>query len=243
MCHAFAEEKLWSHRVFVNFARSAASAGYAVLRFDFMGHGDSDGESEDCTIGSYITDLDAAIARLKAECPELENIALVGLRFGATLASIYANRRPDVSSIVLWEPVIDGHKYVQALLRINLTTQLAAYGKVRHDRTTLVREMRSGIPANIDGYLISTALYDEICDIDLLANIDTPLPTSCLVLQIALNLSQPDRSQLVDLSRRFSSGKFVKVHCPPFWRDIKPFCSQIDQLNIPTLDWLESIHV
>jgi hypothetical protein len=103
--------------------------------------------------------------------------------------------------------------------------------------------MRSGIPANVDGYLISTALYDEICDIDLLANIDTPIPTSCLVLQIALNLSQPDRSQLVALSRRFSSGKFVKVHCPPFWREIKPFCSQIDQLNIPTLDWLESIHV
>ena len=243
MCHAFAEEKLWSHRVFVNFARSAARAGYAVLRFDFMGQGDSDGNSEDCTIDSYITDLDAAIARLKVECPELENIALVGLRFGATLASIYATRHADVSSVVLWEPVTDGHKYLQDLLRINLTTQLAAYGKVRHDRATLVREMRSGIPVNIDGYLISAALYDEICNIDLLSNTDTLLPISCLVLQIALNLSQPDRSQLVDLSHCFSSGKLVKVHCPPFWREIKPFCSQIDQLNGPTLDWLEAIHV
>ena len=243
MCHAFAEEKLWSHRVFVNFARSASSAGYAVLRFDFMGHGDSDGESEDCTIGSYVADLDAAIACLKDECPEIESIALVGLRFGATLASIYANSHPDISSTVLWEPVVDGQKYVQALLRINLTTQLAAYGKVRHDRATLVREMRSGIPANIDGYLISNALYDELCEIDLLATADTPLPTACLVLQIALNLNQPDRSQLVDLSRRFPSGKFVKVQSPPFWREIKPFCSQMDQLNTPTLDWLESVHV
>ena len=95
--------------------RCAASAGYAVLRFDFMGHGDSDGESEDCTIGSYITDLDAAIAHLKAECPELENIARVGLRFGATVASIYANRHPEVSSTVLWEPVIDGHKICTGL--------------------------------------------------------------------------------------------------------------------------------
>ena len=189
MCHPFAEEKLWSHRVFVNFARSAATAGYAVLRFDFMGQGDSDGKSEDCTIDSYITDLNAAIARLKAECPELQNIALVGLRFGATLASIYASRNPDVSGIALWEPVTDGHKYLQELLRINLTTQLAAYGQVRHDRSALVRKMRSGVAVNIDGYLISGALYDEVCDIDLLANIDTPLPTSCLVIQIAPNLS------------------------------------------------------
>ena len=243
MCHAFAEEKLWSHRVFVNFARLAASAGYAVLRFDFMGHGDSDGESENCTIRSYITDLDAAIAHLKAESPQLEDISIVGLRFGATVASIYVKKHHDVRSIVLWEPVIDGQKYVQALLRINLTTQLAAYGKVRHDRKTLVRNMRSGIPANIDGYLMSTTLYDEICEIDLLENIDTPIPTSCMVLQIAHTLSQPDRAELVDLSRLFSNGKFIKAHCPPFWREIKPFCSKVDQLSIPTLDWLESIHV
>ena len=44
-CHPFAEEKLWSHRVFVSAARALAQAGHAVLRFDFSGAGDSGGST------------------------------------------------------------------------------------------------------------------------------------------------------------------------------------------------------
>ena len=44
-CHPFAEEKLWAHRVYVNFARYLAKHGWAVLRFDYAGYGDSDGGS------------------------------------------------------------------------------------------------------------------------------------------------------------------------------------------------------
>ena len=37
LCYPFAEEKLWVHRVYVNFARELARRGYPVLRFDYMG--------------------------------------------------------------------------------------------------------------------------------------------------------------------------------------------------------------
>ena len=38
LCHPFAEEKLWSHRVYVNLARTLAKSGYTVLRFDYRGY-------------------------------------------------------------------------------------------------------------------------------------------------------------------------------------------------------------
>ena len=57
LCHAFAEEKLWSHRVYVTFARELAALGYAVLRFDFRGEGDSDLEFEQATISTRIADV------------------------------------------------------------------------------------------------------------------------------------------------------------------------------------------
>ena len=38
-CHPFAEEKLWTQRVYVSFARMLASRGAWVLRFDAMGNG------------------------------------------------------------------------------------------------------------------------------------------------------------------------------------------------------------
>jgi hypothetical protein len=54
---AFAEEKLWSQRVMVSFARKMALLGYPVLRFDVMGHGDSDGEFKNATIPSILSDI------------------------------------------------------------------------------------------------------------------------------------------------------------------------------------------
>ena len=49
-CHPFAEEKLIVHRVMVNLARRLTKEGIYCLRFDYMGHGDSDGNFEDSTI-------------------------------------------------------------------------------------------------------------------------------------------------------------------------------------------------
>ena len=40
---------------------------------------------------------------------------LLGQRFGGTLAAEVAKRRPDVNSVVLWEPVIDGRIYLNQL--------------------------------------------------------------------------------------------------------------------------------
>ena len=54
-CSPFAEEKLWAHRVFVNFARELARLGYTVLRFDYMGHGDSEGPGTSGAAGRYQT--------------------------------------------------------------------------------------------------------------------------------------------------------------------------------------------
>ena len=42
-CHPFGEEKLWTHRVFVTFARRLAAAGHAVLRFDHRANGEQMG--------------------------------------------------------------------------------------------------------------------------------------------------------------------------------------------------------
>ena len=61
LCHAFGEEKLWSHRVSVNLAREAVCRGYAAFRFDFRGHGDSAGHSEGCTIDTYLSDIEGQL--------------------------------------------------------------------------------------------------------------------------------------------------------------------------------------
>ena len=89
-------------------------------------------------------------------------MGLLGLRLGATLAATAAESRPDVDRLVLWAPIVDGARYAQDLLRINITTQLAVYREVREDRAALVEAMRAGQTANVDGYEVGIAMYEGL---------------------------------------------------------------------------------
>ncbi|RLA57204.1 MAG: hypothetical protein DRR04_13330, partial [Gammaproteobacteria bacterium] len=211
LCHAFGEEKLWSHRVLLNFARQAASQNIAVLRFDFMGHGDSTGSSEECTMDSYYADIEAAVATLSDRYPHVTQIGLLGLRFGATLISQYCRHRNVTAPMILWEPITDGNAYMQELLRINLSTQLATYGQIDKNREMLVQDMRGGNNANVDGYLISGSFYEQ-CTRTKLPDTTTPkLSGRCLVVQIAPNIKRKNRQVLLDLAAAYSPGAFEKV--------------------------------
>jgi len=237
LCHPFGEEKLWSHRVFVNFAREAALRGIAVIRFDFRGHGDSSGSTEDNSLHNFSSDIDSAAARFLEECPSIECMGILGLRFGASLAALYASEKESINRIVLWEPIVFGARYMQELLRINLSTQMAVYRKVRKDREKLVQEMKAGVHANVDGYLINFGFYDECSALDLTAVAPANPEAQVLVTQIAPNINQKDRDHLVELTNMNNSAEFQKVVEPPFWREGRPFTSRTDRLIDETLNW------
>ena len=242
LIHAFGEEKLWSHRVFVNFAREAAARGFPVLRFDLAGHGDSEGDSENCTVASYLTDIESARRTFRTIFPDTASVGLLGLRFGATLAFLSAGRSDNLDDLILWEPILNGARYMQELLRVNLGTQLAVYGKVTEDREVLVEKMRQGTSTNVDGYLISIEFFDDCSNIDFTNSDLKSTNVSSLVVQIAPNIKQKDRQEFIDLANRLPNGCFLKTEEPPFWREIKLFGSQARNLVGETLDWLEKLN-
>ena len=85
--------RVGSHRQFVLLARSLAQSGYATLRFDYRGMGDSSGEARD--FNSVTTDIAAAITLLQQAVPGVERIALWGLCDAASAALIYAGDTRD----------------------------------------------------------------------------------------------------------------------------------------------------
>ena len=93
-----------SHRQFVLLARALAAAGYPVLRFDYRGMGDSEGEQRD--FADVTPDVAAAIDALQTAVPAVQRVALWGLCDGASAALMYCQQQPDprVSGLCLLNP-------------------------------------------------------------------------------------------------------------------------------------------
>jgi exosortase A-associated hydrolase 1 len=82
-----------SHRQFVLLARTLATAGYPVLRFDYRGMGDSGGAARSFEQVNH--DIAAAIDTLQRQLPSVQRVVLWGLCDGASAALLYANATHD----------------------------------------------------------------------------------------------------------------------------------------------------
>jgi len=96
--------RIGSHRQFLLLARNLARAGFAAIRFDYRGMGDSDGQPR--SFEAIDADIAAAIDSLTGVCPEVSSVALWGLCDGASAALLYCQRRrdPRVRGLCLLNP-------------------------------------------------------------------------------------------------------------------------------------------
>lgn len=93
-----------SHRQFVLLSRALAGAGFAVLRFDYRGMGDSSGAQRNFEAVS--ADIAAAIDTLQQCLPEVKKVALWGLCDAAAAALLYCHdtQDPRVTGLCLLNP-------------------------------------------------------------------------------------------------------------------------------------------
>ena len=94
--------RVGSHRQFLLLARSLAEKGYACLRFDYRGMGDSDGPRVGFeAIGA---DIAAAIDGLQRNAPSVTSVVLWGHCDGAAAAALGANGDRRVRGLALFNP-------------------------------------------------------------------------------------------------------------------------------------------
>ena len=114
LCPPIGLEYIQSHRMYYLLAVRLAETGFHVLRFDYLGCGDSAGDFEKGSLGQWVRDIQAAAEAL-VDRSHQSRISLLGLRLGATLAIMAAMQRDAFDTLVLWEPILDGRRYLEGL--------------------------------------------------------------------------------------------------------------------------------
>jgi pimeloyl-ACP methyl ester carboxylesterase len=115
LCQPWGQEYLRAHQSMRVLGRLLAREGLHVLRFDWYGSGDSGGTALDGgEPEAWLGDLELAIDELKTMA-QIDRVALVGLRLGATVAAMAARTRTDIEQLVLWDPVADGLAYLREI--------------------------------------------------------------------------------------------------------------------------------
>ena len=159
LCPAFGLEGLTARRAFADLADRFAAHGLSSLVFDWIGTGDSLGSDRDPDrLAAWTASFHAAVATLRRECA-VDEIAVVGLRLGATLAARAAATRDDIAEFVALAPVVSGRLYVRE------QESLARLLRVRRDDDPPDGDEDDGFA--LAGFFTSTATATELKALDL----------------------------------------------------------------------------
>jgi exosortase A-associated hydrolase 2 len=221
------EERVWATRALVRSARGLAASGCTVLRFDYRGQGESEGEYDKTTLTTLVEDLVAACGWLRERSGRTP--ALLGVRLGAAVGLLAAAVAAlELQRMVLWEPVVDTSQYLNALLRVNVAMQMVAHGRVLHERQDLIAAARAGQPVSVNGFNLSGAYIDELLGTDMAAatgRLAVPALVLCGGAPPAALAQHPQ-------------VRVERTPIVPFWREPKVHVAGAPAFLGKTVDWL-----
>jgi pimeloyl-ACP methyl ester carboxylesterase len=172
---------------------------------------------------------------------DVGRVVFLGLRWGATVSALAAEREDTVSGLVLWSPIVSGSAYAAEIIRRKVFAQLAN----REGRVTtagLRAALRAGQSMEFEGDYVTPRLFDDISAVEL-----PPRTTRCRRPLFVGTVRQPGGADspfesVVDSYReRGAAADLVVTDDPEYWDDRSMFGGFIpERLLDATLDWLRA---
>ncbi|GJE18296.1 alpha/beta hydrolase [Methylobacterium marchantiae] len=169
LCGTHGYEQLSAHRPWRTLAERIAATGCATLSFDYPGAGDS-GDAGADSVEGWVRAIRRAIRHLRDEA-QAEEIVLVGLRLGGTLAALAAEGE-RVDGLVLLAPFASGRTYLR-----EMKMQSRTIGRMP-DGSPMPQEDGT---LTVGGFHIGPGLAAELSAIDLAGAERAPAPDILLV--------------------------------------------------------------
>ncbi|MBI2808360.1 MAG: alpha/beta fold hydrolase [Planctomycetes bacterium] len=221
ICAPAGHEQVHSHRSLRHLADQLAGVGFRVVRFDFLGAGDSADFVESASpYADWLANIQDVLGWMKRHLKS-KRVSLMGLRLGATLA-MQAAAEVEIENMVLWQPIVRGRAYARELKALSMIGVAAP---------------RASPPAaglEAAGFVYSNGLLDELGQVDLLK-----ISPRCAR---ALILSRDDVASDLGLFNHFQANLVEVEHGPlPGYADMlaEPHFTQIPHQAIAaTMNWL-----
>lgn len=107
MFHGFTGNKTEHAKHFLNFSRIISKYGFASLRMDFYGNGESDGEFSDFTMDTLMSDAEIII-NSAFNIPNVKKVTLLGFSMGGGVSTYMSQKFGNkISKIILWSAAIN----------------------------------------------------------------------------------------------------------------------------------------
>ncbi|MGX5172741.1 serine aminopeptidase domain-containing protein [Aliikangiella sp. IMCC44653] len=155
ICPPFGYEYTHSQRSLRSLADQFASQNFASLRLDYNGTGDSFSDLLQADrVTTFIDNIQQAVDCLKTNLG-VTQIALIGLRLGATLAAELATKL-SIEHLILWAPCVKGKAYVREL---QIAQKLASHQQKPNEKADFI---------DSGGFILSQQTADDISQLNLL---------------------------------------------------------------------------
>ncbi|MDY0235114.1 MAG: alpha/beta fold hydrolase [Gudongella sp.] len=113
--HGFVGHKITPHRMIVNLSHELVEEyDLTVVRFDFIGSGDSDGDYNYMTIPGEVKDSLHVVEYLRNNY-KINKLIILGYSMGGCIASLTASKT-NTDALILWSPVSSPYKNFKYLL-------------------------------------------------------------------------------------------------------------------------------
>lgn len=161
LCNPFGREAIRAHRLYRVLADRLSRAGCDVLRFDYYGTGDSQGEDAEVDLDGFADDLTRAHEELQRRA-QVGRVAWLGTRVGAIVAQRARETRPTaLVHTILWDPVFDGRDYLDLLRQRHLEWQTADEERIR-DVAPIFRADPTAYIDEATGFPVPRVLCDQL---------------------------------------------------------------------------------
>ncbi len=178
LCAGIKTDAMTGHRSFRLLAAALAAAGFPTLRFDYPGTGDSlDPPADAQHWGLWQRSIHQAADWLRRQTGATR-LVLIGLRLGATLASVVASQRDDVAGLVLLAPVMRGRSFMRQLgveAKMHDPAAQAAGGVVLHELRLSARTV--GLISQVE---LAKIRLPPLCRVAICTETASPVLATCL---------------------------------------------------------------